>query len=732
MKKQLHIFLVLLAIGGLILSACSAPSSGNSTNVLAIAPEYWYADAYPNSIIVGQKFRGTTVNEGPGDWDCWINCFTTTKDATLVKIQNGKISFGRDVAIERPRMGPFVAANPEEILLATKAQQQIIGGDPSAVYLEGRIVVSPDLGPSLEDYLALYGTEERLVLSTDELVKLQVELYKNKVAVLDNKIYNANINLRTGKIAVGDLDFIIIAQSVDDLGNPIYPAEYEFLKNSETFEAHLRSIYQEQVEAWRATGALPKEPFDKPGSIAPTAGVPQNTSGYKVGDTFDGATILEIEGNWLKIQKGNFSEEIDEIWKLADRTRFRRVHISSDGQTYRTAFRLALQDIGMDPNTVTEYVFRGMNATETPNMGVPFKEAFKSGRIPLNELSIYIEKLVQRYIGLSKNFGLQNWDPGTYNAVITEANEVFVVDWGHASLKGQPGFLDEVNYSNTVIEYLYEDMADLLDELDDALPAPTVVAPPPAQPAAPAVPNEPTVPVRILSNVSNKVKVYQLELTQAERSILASNTDDAARLLVSKGIPMPNVSIWGKGLRIIGIGVEYAGYAYMAYELSMEMMEFAGKTENRELRASYGIPTENYTDRAIADYNQLVKDGFGSSSLMWVYKDSIDAAWGSSLNNRCHRIVLDNQLVFFPHDGDTFTPITMCANPDSLIITNLLTNETSWWKSTNGSWKLMAGSQCHEYPATSLDGEGESAISMFETCAFEDGTITHQSIFWRE
>jgi hypothetical protein len=420
---------------------------------------------------------------------------------------------------------------------------------------------------------------------------------------------------------------------------------------------------------------------------------------------------------WVRVDQSGiwFGKVVKGLEEANNAIRFWETNLEINGMARSLASKI---DLGMDLYLVV-----------SPDVGVDWDYHWSS--VPWDE-ALYKNGLVQgmdAYEALYDRGLAIRIDHGPWQFTIDKNGRVMVTDFDTLVVADANG-----NFPASVANreaYLAQVRSEIQGDFSDQ-PIATPFAPPvQVNPPAPANTGS-TTRVFIFSTVDKKPHV--VKLTEEELRILRSGGDEAARMLATKGLPLPPISMFEKGLRVLGKGLEAYMYVWLGYEVSEIMWDVAGFGETVQvLPSTMGISTGNMSETALNDYNWLVAEGFESTVAFHVYQEDLDSVYVATISNGCRKLRLEfpfvTNLPGFP-DADTLIPVQECANPSQVVLYDLTSGERIIWEPTEAGWQKVEGPDCFEYAAPVYNGVGNVVVSPFRTCVTASG-ITHTPI-WTE
>jgi len=211
MKKIIQIFTICMTVLSLLLSACGA--SGSPDNPLIIPADVISADpwAHPSQSDIAANFRGIPTE--PGDYiypGSFVFKDANGRDVLFAVYKDGELYVGRYVnETNRTTLlgGALKGLDTAEMAEAKRVMERITGGNPDAIIVEADKILQLDQGMTVQQYLAKYGTPERVQFIQGEMKRVTKAYLDEGYALVDIKESGWNINLETGRLTATDVEF---------------------------------------------------------------------------------------------------------------------------------------------------------------------------------------------------------------------------------------------------------------------------------------------------------------------------------------------------------------------------------------------------------------------------------------------------------------------------------------------------------------------------------------------
>jgi len=531
------------------------------------------------------------------------------------------------------------------------------------------------------------------------------------------------------------------------------------MRNADEFLKFANETIDDKLGWWIESGALPDSPNDKPSSsVKPiaTALIPDSVYGFGV---------QEVHEEWLNIYGGGPSTgfDYDGIWVLNDDgyTKFMRVmsvNASPEEAVYfQTAFKTQMQLMGMSEAEIAKVeltTFLGRPAVVTPRIGIPLDWAVETGVVTKSMLPKVLEKGAAQYDLLCDAGGMQFYDTGYQQmSVVMKGSDdfdIFIADLEKPVWRTSPQWRDPATYKAEVRKFLEMDLDDLGK---GGFYLPTTVAP-----IAPAIEQAASSTDDLIYRVVQSDVdglPYEIGMTKSEWVIVYQGGDDALRLLANKGLPMPPVSGFTKGLRIVGrilgTGLVIVGIGATVYIVGEQIAEAIGLT------SIYQVGWLEFQPNVVpVEYDKLSNDQkvlYESMASLWyqtaLYHNYYDIR---VMNDRyitlpytggCHNFTLNDPAVVgvptVAEDLDVVTPFYECNNgAGEMVFGNMLTGEVIVWSlqsvsATENKWMQMQGNTCLQPAYVTVERiTGDKFMTQFEMCVYEGGLSFKPVLFKTE
>ena len=473
------------------------------------------------------------------------------------------------------------------------------------------------------------------------------------------------------------------------------------------------------LSACGGTSADPTPISSVPDGYVQAPDFPTTMGDLKIGTWFRGFIISEYESSeWLRIKGesnnpwmwGQTLVKVDNqgIW-------FGKV-VKGEAMMANTvkAWQINLEINNMNPNLVSAVKLSNDRwIVVSPDVGVGWD--YYWGNTPWNDVA-YRQGLTEGMNAYEKAYdaGLA-WfrDRGPYQWSIKNGR-VMIVDMDFIVVADSNGKFPKGSLVEDRAVYLAQVRDSISNDYGEAPPIATNI--PPIVAIPPAVAETGTIPVRFLSAIDGLE--YEKLVTPRQLEMLKHGGNDALRVTMELDLPMPKIGWGGKALRILGTGLEWAGYVAIAWMVTdWQWNSTYGPTI---LNPSVeGLPIDSSNPVAWKQYNWLIANGFEGTAVMQTYRVKLDSLWMDAISTGCHGIQLDSAFIMWEN---TKTPIGYCAYPNSIVIKNLETEEQIQWQTdATGAWiPIESTSAClSDFVSSSQNGVGQIVVSPFILCIEE-------------